>query len=224
VLTDEGVAPGYAAAVAFPRKLLNDGEELVLDLRPHWLYLAPATVLLVVSVIVSLFVAFAWDPGGNGGTAVKVAALVALVAALAYFGLKYASWATTMFVLTSDRLLTRRGVLSKSGIEIPLESIVTVFFHQSVFERMVGAGDLAVESAGTKGTESFSDIRKPAIVHREIYVQKEANDNRMRAPQPGGSTAGISVAEQIEKLHALVQQGALTPAQFEAEKAKLLGS
>lgn len=213
----------YAGPVAFPRKLLNDNEELVLDLRPHWLYLVPATVLLVVAVAVGLLTAFLWDPGGNVGTVSKIAALVLLVVALGYFAIRYAGWVTTMFVLTSDRLLTRRGVLSKSGTEIPLERINTVFFRQSIFERMVGAGDLTIESAGERGSESFSDIRRPALVQREIYVQMESNENRP-FDRINASAAKLSVAEQIEKLHGLVQSGALTAEQFEAEKTKLLQS
>ena len=42
--------------MAFPRKLLNDREELVLDLRPHWIYLAPSVLLLVIAVVVGLVV------------------------------------------------------------------------------------------------------------------------------------------------------------------------
>jgi len=209
--------------VAFPRKLINDNEELVLDLRPHWLFLAPATGLLVVAVVVGLFVSVGHDFTGGTGTAVHLLALLLLVLALGYFALKYASWVTTMFVLTSDRILTRRGILSKSGTEIPLERINTVFFHQSLFERMVGAGDLTLESAGEKGSESFTDIRKPAIVQREIYVQMEHNENRKFDRVGAGGTA-MSVAEQLEKLHGLLQQGALTQAQYEAQKAKLLGA
>jgi uncharacterized membrane protein YdbT with pleckstrin-like domain len=209
--------------VAFPRKHLNDGEELVLDLRPHWIYMAPATVLLVAAIVLGVVAAVSLD--GSAGTAASIAALVLLVVAVLFFAYKYANWATTMFVLTSDRVITRRGWLSKSGVEIPLERINTVFFNQRLVERMLGAGDLSIESAGERGTEHLTDIRKPALVQREIYVQMENNENRkfdrVRAP---ASASGLSTAEQLEKLHNLVQQGALTPAQYEAEKAKLLGS
>ena len=206
----------------FPRKHLNDGEELVLDLRPHWIYMAPATVLLVAAVVLG---GVALGLEGSAGTAAKIAALVLLAVAVLFFAYKYANWATTMFVLTSDRVITRRGWLSKSGVEIPLERINTVFFNQRIIERLLGAGDLSIESAGERGTEHLSDIRKPSIVQREIYVQMEQNENRkfdrVRGPATGAS---LSTAEQLEKLHGLVQQGALTPAQYEAEKAKLLGS
>jgi uncharacterized membrane protein YdbT with pleckstrin-like domain len=208
--------------VPFPRKLLNDGEELVLDLRPHWIFLAWPTLLLVVSIVVGLYAAFATH--GTVGTAAKIGALVLLAVAVVYFAIKYARWVTTMFVLTSDRVITRRGWISKSGVEIPLERINTVFFNQSLFERMVGAGDLAIESAGERGTERMTDIRKPAVVQREIYVQMEANENRKFDRSRAPASPGISAAEQVEKLHTLLQQGAITQAQYEAERARLLGS
>ena len=209
--------------MAFPQKHLNDGEEIVLDLRPPWVYLAPATLFLVVAIVLGVVAAVMVD--GDAGTAASIAALVLLAVAVVYFAYKYVNWVTTMFVLTTDRIITRRGWLSKSGIEIPLERINTVFFNQRIIERLLGAGDLSIESAGERGTEHLSDIRKPSLVQREIYVQMEQNENRkfdrVRGPATGAS---LSTAEQLEKLHGLVQQGALTPAQYEAEKAKLLGS
>jgi len=212
--------------VPFPQKHLNDGEEVVLDLRPHWVYLAPATFFLLVAIVVGILAAVKVD--GDAGTAASIAALVLLVAAVLYFVYRYVNWVTTMFVLTTDRIITRRGWLSKSGIEIPLERINTVFFNQRILERLLGAGDLSIESAGERGTEHLSDIRKPALVQREIYVQMENNENRkfdrVRGPGGPGGGSSLSTAEQLEKLHGLVQQGALTPEQYEAEKAKLLGS
>jgi uncharacterized membrane protein YdbT with pleckstrin-like domain len=208
--------------VPFPRKLLNQGEELVLDLRPHWIVLVWPTLLLVVAIVLGVVAAVSLD--GTTGTVASIAALVLLAVAVVYFIVKYATWVTTMFVLTSDRILTRRGVISKSGVEIPLERINTVFFNQSLFERMIGAGDLAIESAGERGTETLSDIRKPAIVQREIYVQMENNENRKFDRVRGPGPAGITTAEQLEKLHNLLQQGAISQAQFEAERAKLIGS
>jgi uncharacterized membrane protein YdbT with pleckstrin-like domain len=208
--------------VAFPHRLLNDGEELVLDLRPHWVYLARPVAALVAAIVLGAVV-LAIGPEGDAGTALSIGAGVLVLVALVWFGLKYAGWVTTNFVLTGDRLISRSGVLSKSGIEIPLERINTVFFNQSLFERMLGAGDLVIESAGEQGRQSFSEIRKPAVVQREIYVQMESNENRKfdRVRAPAG---GLSVAEQLEKLHELVERGALTPAQYEAQKARLLAS
>lgn len=211
--------------MAYPRKLLNVNEEVVLDLRPHWLAMAPPTLALAGAVVLGIVVAV-FGPDGTFGDVVVVLALVLLLVALAWFLLRLVAWVSTNFVLTTDRLISRHGILAKSGIEIPLDRINTVFFNQSIFERMVGAGDLAIESAGERGTQAFSNIRKPAIVQREIYVQTEANENRKfdRISHGGGGGGGLSRAEQLERLHGLLQQGALTPEQFEAEKARLLSS
>ncbi len=212
--------------MAYPRKLLNVNEEVVLDLRPHWLAMALPTLALAGAVVLGIVVA-AFGPDGTVGDVITILALVALVVALVWFLIRLVAWVSTNFVLTTDRLISRHGILAKSGIEIPLDRINTVFFNQSIFERMVGAGDLAIESAGERGTQSFSNIRKPALVQREIYVQTEANENRKFdriSHGGGGSGSGLSRAEQLERLHGLLQQGALTPEQFEAEKARLLES
>lgn len=210
--------------MAFPRKLLNDGEELVLDLRPHWVALIYPALPLVGSLIFGAVVAAFTDVAALGWLA-----LVLVFASLVYFGSHWLGWSRTMFVLTTDRIISRRGVLTKSGIEIPLERVNTVFFNQRLLERMVGAGDLALESASERGTQTFNNVRRPDKVQREIYVQMEANENRKfdragAANRNAGGHGGLSTAEQLEKLHDLLSQGALTPAQFEAEKAKLLGS
>ncbi len=164
--------------MAFPRNLLNQDEELVLDLRPHWIFLVKAVALFVLAIVLAILGILVWGPDGNLGSIVNIVAAVLVLVTLAYLGWTYVVWNTTNFVLTSDRIVSRRGVLSKEGVEIPLERVNTVFFRQSVLERILGSGDLAIESAGEKGSESFTDIRKPSIVQKEIYVQMEANENR----------------------------------------------
>ena len=62
---------------------------------------------------------------------------VLILGCLVWFGLRYSRWITTNFVVTTDRLIYRHGVLAKHGIEIPLDRVNTVFFRQSVFERIV---------------------------------------------------------------------------------------
>lgn len=203
--------------MAFPRKLLHTNEELVLDLRPHWLAVAKPTLLLLLACAFGIVVAVLEWP-----TWVIWLALALIAVALVWFVVKLLGWLTTNFVLTTDRLISRQGVLAKSGIEIPLDRINTVFFNQSLFERLVGAGDLAIESAGERGNQSFSNIRRPAQVQREIYVQIEDNENR-KFDRVGRGGGGLSTAEQLEKLHGLLVQGAITQEQYEAERTRLLG-
>ena len=211
---------GYAPPVPFSRKLLNEGEEIVLDLHPHWWFFAKPASALIGSLILGV-----WALGWEGLGPVKFAVGVLILVALGWFGLVYAQWATTHFVITTDRLIYRHGVLAKKGIEIPLERVNTVFFSQTIFERIVGSGDLVIESAGEKGSEAFSNVRKPSSVQNEIYTQMEANENRKfdrmgaTARTAGG---GDSIPAQIAALDDLRARGVLTEAEFAAKKAELL--
>jgi uncharacterized membrane protein YdbT with pleckstrin-like domain len=205
--------------VAFSRKLLNDGEDVVLDLHPHWVFLFRPLAALVVACGLGIW-ATQWDD--LGWAQALVAVLV--IAAVAWFGMTYARWATTNFVVTSDRLIYRHGVLAKHGIEIPLERVNTVFFSQSLVERMLGSGDLTIESAGEMGRQEFHDVRKPSAVQNEIYRQMEANENRKFDRIAGSGRGGgePSIPDQIEQLDQLRQRGVLSEAEFQAKKADLL--
>ena len=232
-----GPARHYAPAVAFPRQLLNDGEDIALDLRPHWWFMAEPTVALLGSVLLGIVVlAAAGDSDGTVWNLLKWAVGILIVGCLGWFGLRYAKWVTTNFVVTSDRVIYRVGVIAKHGIEIPLERINTVFFNQTVFERMLGAGDLSVESGGETGKQTFSDIRKPSAVQNEVYRQMEANNARMYAgrsaadPPPSAPVtapvtapfADLSIPEQLDKLDDLRKRGVITEQEFASKKAQLL--
>lgn len=200
--------------MAFPSRLLHDGEEIVVDLRPHWSSLALPALALAAAVVVALS-ALSWPEWLQVGWA-----LVTL-AALGHFAARYARWATTTFVVTSERLIHRRGIVAKEGIEIPLERVNTVFFRQSVMERILRCGDLVIESGGELGRQAFSDIPRPALVQSDIYSEMEENQRRMSSgPDRGGR--GLSVVEQLERLDRLCRRGVLSRAEFEAEKAQLL--
>jgi uncharacterized membrane protein YdbT with pleckstrin-like domain len=203
----------------FPRKLLNDEEDVVIDLHPHWWFLSGPTAALVVTVVGGIVAVSAFDPA----QAVKIVLAVLIVASVVWFAHRYARWATTNFVVTTDRLIYRHGVLAKHGIEIPLERVNTVFFNQSIFERMLRAGDLTIESAGETGRQQFTDIRKPSAVQNEIYRQMEANENR-KFDRIGSPRSELSVPEQLEKLDELRRRGVLSNEEFESQKARLLGS
>ncbi len=203
----------------FSRKLLNDGEHIVLDLHPHWAFLLKEAAALVAAVVLGLVVLTKDIPGW-----IDAIVGVLVLSALVWFALAYAKWATINFVVTSDRLIYRHGVLAKHGIEIPLERVNTVFFSQSIFERIIGSGDLVIESAGEMGRQEFANVRKPSAVQNEIHRQMELNENRKfdRINSQPAAPAAASIPEQIQQLESLRRQGLLTDAEFQTKKAELL--
>jgi uncharacterized membrane protein YdbT with pleckstrin-like domain len=206
----------------FPKHLLADHEKLIFDLRPHWVAVIPP-VLWTLAILAFWIVGYQIAKGQLDGSAESFAqnavAIVSLVAFFFLAALPFLRWRFTMFVLTSDRLITRTGIISKHSKEIPLERINDVTFTQTVLERALGAGDLFLESAGERGQTRITNIRKPEQVQLMIYKETEENSNRMMR---GGAPAGGSIPEQIEALARLREQGVLTEAEFESKKQELL--
>ena len=220
----------------FPRKLLVPNEELILELRPHWIALViPAIVTILVIVGWILAVSYGPDDGIGHDVVFWGATAGALFLLILFPARKFVAWATSWFVVTSDRVIHREGWIAKRSMEIPLEAINDVRFHQRLFERMIGAGDLIISSASEFGREVFADIRNPEEVQRTIYHQGELNNQRMyqgrdvRSPQgqpPAASMpppAAPSTTGELERLAELRDRGVLTEAEFQIQKKKILG-
>ena len=203
----------------FPRRLLNDDEEVVLDLHPHWWFLAAPTAALVAALALAVGIRAGLSRHQHRDLFI-IPALVLVVVALLWFVARYARWSTTNFVVTTDRLVYRSGVFSKQGKEIPLERVNDISFQQSLFERMVGSGDVMVESGGERGQEQFLKLPRPSRVQNEIYRQMEAA--RQRDADRSGGRRETSPLEQLEKLEELRGRGVISQAEFDAKKAQLL--
>jgi len=213
----------------YPTRLLSEGETVTLDLRPHWWYfakhIAASIVLLILLVLVFQVHGTPHKVGFAGW------GILALIWA-GWLGLRYLNWNFTHFVVTSKRVIYRTGVLGKHGVEIPLDRISNINFNQSVWERIIGAGDLEIESAGRDGQTKFDDVWHPDAVQHELYAQIK-DHARTRAgyaagapaPAPAAAAApssSASIPEQLDQLAALRDRGVITAAEFEAKKAQLL--
>jgi uncharacterized membrane protein YdbT with pleckstrin-like domain len=191
----------------YPTKDLNAGEEVVVDLHPHWITVAVPTALATVAVLLWLVV-FVRDSAGPVEFLAALGALSALSWALA----RWAGRITTHFVVTSDRVIYKLGVITRTGVEIPLEKVNNVNFHQSLSERIIGAGDLLIESGGEAGAQRFEDIPKPSVVQNKLAVAIENNDRSRYMPQPSTpvASAPTGAVEQLRWLHELHDSGVLT--------------
>lgn len=212
----------------YPKNLINEGENVALDLRPHWWYFS-RHILTGIPLVIAVILAIRIDEKF----------LYYIVAAVSvgwavWLLLKFVSWTRTYFVVTDQRVVYRTGVLSRHGVEIPLERINNLNFHQKIFERVIGAGDLEVQSAGEQGTTLFENVRHPDGVQQEIYRQMEGDAKRdagRGASEIGKAVAdavkqsgggGASIPEQIDQLAALRDKGTITAEEFETKKAQLL--
>lgn len=229
-------------AMAYPKRLLNEGETVALDLKPHWWFFSKQ-VLTGIPLFIVLVLMFQIPESQDTLRQILwwVWGILSIVWAV-WLGIKYLDWTFTYFVVTGDRVVYRTGVIAKKGVEIPLERINNINFRQRILERMIGAGNLDIESAGEQGSSTFDFVRHPDGVQQEIYKQMDVRDHRqaaigadavgdavakVMADQGAGVGAagggGQTVPEQIEALARLRDAGHITPAEFEVKKSELLG-
>jgi uncharacterized membrane protein YdbT with pleckstrin-like domain len=202
--------------VPFPTRLLTEGEEVILDLRPHWIALLKPVLWTILIAVVTGIV---WvKAGGDVQDEIRIAIVaLALILWIPLALVPAVRWRFTLFVLTNERVITRSGVIAKHSKEIPLETINDVTFGQRIIERVLGAGDLVIESAGESGQNRFTDIRHPEAVQLEIY---RAAESRKGLGKPGGPSLG----DELSKLADLRDRGVLTEEEFQERKRKLLSN
>lgn len=203
--------------MAYPQRLLTEDEEVIREFHPHWRVLLMAGLWLVLGLAVIVLGWLVLDLSGIGLWAmVATGALVILALAVP----PIIEWKFRLYVLTTERIVVRSGVISRDGTEIPLESINNVLYSQSVMERLLGYGDVLIESAGSQGQSRLDDIPDPEAFQSEVY---RAREERSLHFQQGQATAPRDAVAQLESLAALHEKGVLTDEEFEEKKAKLLG-
>ena len=155
----------------YPQSALTPEEQVLLHRHPHVKMLfGSGGSLLVVTALVAWLLTWVQgqDPRPSWGTAALVAAGVVWLAVLVWFLARLLSWGTTHFVVTNRRVMYRHGILTRTGIDIPLLRINSVQFEHGLVDRVLRTGTLLIESASDDPL-SFADIPQVEQVHTLLY-------------------------------------------------------
>ena len=166
---------------------LTQGEQLVLRLHAHPKTMVRPAFLLLLLVAAAIVVILLL-PHSLGGIVRLVVGLVALLAALVWFGVPFLRWRMTTYEVTTRRLRLREGILSRSGRDFPLNRISDVSFSQDLLDRMFGCGRLIVESPGEMGRLVLSeipDVRRVQAVLFQLVGDEEARLGRVGPAEDG---------------------------------------
>ena len=151
-----------------PRKFLNQDEELLAELRPHWIFLfGPLfTSLGTWAVIVVILILWHSAPGWTNYPFL----ILALIPGLWLLG-RYVRWRSYIIALTSTRILVRQGIFGRDTVQLRLQRIVEVNLRQAFIERVLQCGSLLIDVQGEDDTLTLDYVRKPAVVQRVINSQ-----------------------------------------------------
>jgi hypothetical protein len=183
--------------VAFPRRLLAEGEEVVVDLRPHWAFLGWPLVAFVGAgaLAIGVDVAFSPVPAGVGDVLLGVVAVAAL-----WFAGRLLRWRSTSLALTSMRIVERSGVFGRRALEIRLDRINELSFHQSLAARLGRTGEVMVEVGGEAGMVMFEHVPRPSAFQSLITQEMTAfhQSRRLRYTVPTDPIEGPGAPEHAE--------------------------
>lgn len=148
---------------------LAEDEDVALHLHPHWKALVLPALTFIATTGVAAFL-FALVPRGADGAPARLLVVgLAVVVVVARCVWPLLEWRATSYVLTTRRLITREGLLSRRGHDVPLTRIEDVSFSYTLFERLLGCGTLVVESSGERGELELTDIPQVEAVQAELY-------------------------------------------------------
>jgi uncharacterized membrane protein YdbT with pleckstrin-like domain len=166
--------------MGYPKKLLTEGEKIEFEMRPHWRSMFFPSIVLILTVGVASYL-FAVVPDGSAQGDLRWALLVVALLFI-FFGFvrPLLTWLTTQYVFTTRRILTRTGVLARSGKDMPLSKVNDVSFSYTVFERLLHCGTLVASSASDDGNLVIRNVPRVEEIQREIYRLSENDAERRR--------------------------------------------
>lgn len=125
------------------------------------------------------------------------------------------------YVLTNRRVIREEGIVSRRSMDASLGKINNVEHRQTVWGRLLGYGDVEIDTASETGTTRFAGISRPLDFKREILSATEAYRHAGLA-LPVAAAAPLSPAEKIRQLKGLLDEGLISPQEFEAKRRELL--
>ena len=159
--------------MGYPEETLAPDEQLVLHRHPHWKTLFwPAVTFILATALAGFAGGLSWRHLDSAPRNAVLLAILAIwvVVVLWRCAAPVVRWKSTHFIITDRRVLIRQGVLTHTGIDIPMNRISNVQFRHGLFDRMLGTGTLIIGSASEDPLE-YDDIPDVQQVHALLYHQ-----------------------------------------------------
>ena len=210
------------------RTTLKKDEKILLIIRQHWIILVlPVFVWMVLAI---LLLTLGWFSFSTGLIILLVAALYPIYA--------YINWKYNLWCVTNLRVVDESGFFSRYSKESPLDKINNVEYDQSVWGRMLGFGDVDIQTAAELGETTYNLIHHPKLLKDTITQAQEENKKAQISNQATQLAEAIAksapvaqqqasqqmVGDELSKLFDLLQKGAITHEEYIAQKNKLMGT
>lgn len=206
------------------RTSLNENERVLLIARQHWLVLAGPALLALAGIVTAILWRHTLNWIGAG-----IALLLVIHFLWRLLVRKYNLW-----VITNQRIIDEYGVLSANAKESPLDKINNVSYHQSLWGRLFGYGDISIQTAAEMGGTLYTNLAHPKLVKETIttargkfsrsFFDEEGQAFANAVNMKENKTAQPDFEKELEALYHLKTQGILTEEEYNLRKQKLMGT
>jgi uncharacterized membrane protein YdbT with pleckstrin-like domain len=150
--------------VAISKDLLNEGESIVISTRTH----PKALLFPILALVVLLAIGVVVQNAVEQGTVTKAVWIVMAIGVVWFVIRPVLIWLTATYTITTRRLITRHGVITRKGHDIPLTRVSDVAYERDLIDRLLGCGTLVISDASTHGQVALPDIPRIEETHRKL--------------------------------------------------------
>lgn len=110
------------------------------------------------------------------GSIVSLIFVTIAILLLIYFIIKYLRWASTVYAMTDQRVITKRGILGRTYEDMSLTQVTDIHVTQSLAQRFLGYGTVTFSSqSGSADDIIWQYVPDPVRMRR---MAQEAMDKR----------------------------------------------
>jgi membrane protein YdbS with pleckstrin-like domain len=210
--------------MGYADKSLAPGETVLYRARYHWVFYRSGLVVLFLAALLGAASLYATRTAPGAGVAQPVGYLALGFAGLAAMLLAARSIRARNdeFVVTDRRVLRSVGLLSKEHEQAPIEKIQDITVTQGLIGRLLGYGDVSLETASERGTLVFPMIAEPEAFRTAIWGRPRPD----AAPPAGGPPAppspATATAARLEELENLRRKGMVSEAEYAGKRREIL--
>ena len=207
------------------RTELKKDEKLLIIIRQHWIRLIlPFFAWLLLATLLLFFV-----------TNHKVDLIIILLTAI-YPIIEYINWKYNLWAVTNMRVVDESGFFTRYSKESPLDKINNVEYDQPIMGRILGYGNVDIQTAAEMGETKYQLIHHPKLLkdtithaqeeYKKIQISNQATQLAEAIARTNMATTPSQqmIADELHKLFELLQKGAITQEEYLAQKGKLMGN
>ena len=151
-----------------PGRYLAGDERIVLEARRHVAVLARPFLVAIGAIVLAVVVGTVLSPGEGADLLDTAAGLFALWFLLRFMWRACEWWADRIFV-TEKRIFEVSGILTRKVASMPLGNLTDMTYQRSLWGRLIGYGELIVETAGqAQALSRINYLSQPDDFYRAV--------------------------------------------------------